>query len=434
MRYKSNNIGDGGDAQKVGVSYVSALQRAMNDESYMSPEASLRLPFDEILFDRSRVLSERLVGEKLDYILHIGIGGSNLGARALYEATMGTFDAGVSSAPKMFFADTCEPGFLAGITSMLLSEISEKEEIIIIVASKSGTTTETVVNASVLVSALENKLGSLAERIVCITDEDSALWRIAEEHHYHVLPVPKNVSGRFSVFSPLGMFPLLCLGVDGEALLRGAKMMVRDCVEGEDTSDSFLLAQDIVRWSKKGITLFDFFAFHPELETVGKWYRQLLAESLGKSTAINGEPTAYRIVPSVSIGSTDLHSAEQMYMANPALAARILIRAHAPFGERQLLVKDKIFAPLVSETQNRTPSEIFDAVYRGVIDAYRARGVQFGEVVLDNLDPETLGALLQFFMCATMHLANLLQVNAFDQPDVEVYKKAMRKILSAEAK
>lgn len=139
------------DIKRV-VEYVATMRLAMSDSAYTLPEASLRLPFDEALLKKSKILASKLAGPKLAYILDIGIGGSNLGAKALYEATAGTLDAHTPFAPKMLFADTCSPELLADTAEILLSEITEKEEIIIIVASKSGTTTETITNASILIS------------------------------------------------------------------------------------------------------------------------------------------------------------------------------------------------------------------------------------------------------------------------------------------
>jgi len=416
------------DSARV-VEYVARMRLAMSDSAYELPEASLRLPFDENLLKKSHTLATKLAGPKLTYILDIGIGGSNLGAKALYEATAGTMDAHTPFAPKMLFADTCSPEILADITEILLSEITEKEEIIIIVASKSGTTTETIMNASVLVSALEQKLGSLSDRIVCITDEGSPLWQMGDKQKFHLLPVPKMVGGRFSVFSPAGIFPLLCVGIEGKDLFRGAQSVIDDTIDRGVESDSFKLAQDIIAWHEKGAVTFDLFVFHPELESVGKWYRQLFAESIGKGKKMDGTPTTHRMVPTVSIGSTDLHSFEQMHLAQPHLTARLLVRAHAPHWEHQFLAEDKVFAPLVPGVSHRAPCEILDAIYKGVTETYHARGISYGEIALTDLDPESLGALMQFIMCTTIHLANLLNINAFDQPNVEAYKDATRRIL-----
>ncbi len=433
MKYKSyrKDLGEPKDHASVSE-YTATMRRAMSDSKYALPEASLRLPFDTTLLKKSQTLAVKLAGPNLMYILVIGIGGSNLGAKAVYEAASGTLDAHMPFAPKMLFADTCSPELLADMTELLLGELSHREELIIIITSKSGTTTETIVNASVLVSALQEKFGSLADRIVCITDEGSPLWLVGEKQKFHLLPIPKMVGGRYSVFSPAGIFPLACAGLEVDALLRGAQAVISDCVERGGESDAFALAEDILSVHKEGTVIFDLFLFHPELEGLGKWYRQLFAESIGKEMTIDGVKTTHRMVPTASVGSTDLHSVEQMNLADPKLSFSTLVRAHAPHWEHQFLANDSVFAPLVPGAAHRAPCEILDAIYKSVGDTYRARGVSFGEVTLSSLDPESIGALLQFEMCMVMHLARLLNINAFDQPNVEEYKNTTRRILGGE--
>ena len=182
-------------------------------------------------------------------------------------------------------------------------------------------------------------------------------------------------------------------------------------------------------WNKEGALVFDLFLFRPELESVGKWYRQLFAESIGKNTTLDGTPTTHRMVPTVSMGSTDLHSVEQMNLSDPSLLARMLVRVNVPHWEHKFLSEERVFAPIVPGVAGRAPCQIMDAIYEGVKEAYRARGVRYAEIELPDTSLETIGALLQFEMCMVMHLAHLLSINAFDQPNVEEYKQATRRIL-----
>ncbi len=431
MKYLSTTKIEEQDQEKAikAIEYAATMRRAMSDSKYTLPEASLRLPFDRALYEKSRLLANKLAGSRLNYVLHIGIGGSNLGARAIYEASFGTLDGHSPFAPKMLFADTCAPELLSDIAEILLNEVTHKEEIIIIIASKSGTTTETIVNASVLVSALEQKLGPLADRIVCITDEGSPLWKVGEREGFNLLSIPKMVGGRYSVFSPAGIFPSLCMGLDVDLLLKGAQGVIDSCVERGSKSDAYRAALDIFMWSKEGALIFDLFLFQPELESVGKWYRQLFAESIGKNKTAEGAPSTHRMVPTVSMGSTDLHSVEQMNLSDPSLTARMLVRVNAPHWEHEFLAQERIFAPMVPGIAGRAPCQIMDAIYEGVKEAYRAHGVKYAEIELPDSSLETIGALLQFEMCMVMHLAHLLNINAFDQPNVEEYKQATRRIL-----
>lgn len=417
------------DVQDRAASYAAVMRRAMSDSKYSLPEASLRLPFDRALFEKSRVLADRLAGPNLLYVINIGIGGSSLGARAVYEAVCGTLDGHNSFFPKIIFADTCSPELLADLTGILIEETETKESFLLVISSKSGTTTETMVNASSLVSDLEKKYGSVSDRIVCITDEGSPLWQEAKKQAFHLLPIPKMVGGRYSVFSPVGIFPLLAVGVEAEELVRGAEDVVSETVARGAESDAFRAAADILAQGTRGTAIFDMFVFHPELEALGKWYRQLFAESIGKDTAKDGTKTAHHLVPTASVGTADLHSVEQLYLADPDIFARTIVRINASHWGHDRTSGVRSFEDLAPGIAGHAPCQIMEAIYHGVKEAYRKRGISFAELELPDLSLRTIGALLQFEMCMVMHLANLLNINAFDQPNVEEYKNAVKAIL-----
>lgn len=431
MKYQSSLQGNPYEVEKNVFDYSAVLRRAMSDTGYTSPESALHLPFDKALYEKSRSLALKVGGPKVNYIVDIGIGGSNLGTKAIYEALFGVLDGYSAFAPKMLFAETCSPEYLSDLAEILLSELTSKEELIVVITSKSGATTETIVNASVLVSALQNKFGSIADRIVCITDEGSPLWQTAEAEGFNVLPIPKMVDGRFSVFSPVGMFPLIALGLDAEKLFKGAQDIIDECVSGGEHSRAYRAARDIMTAQKNGALIFDFFLFHPELESLGKWCRQLYGESLGKASTKKGKKTTHRIVPTVSIGSTDLHSVEQMFLADPTLALRMLVRVNSLHWEHKILAPECVFAPLVPGLSGHAPCQVMDAIYAGVKETYLKQEVSFTEIELPDLSLETLGAFLQLEMCVVMYLAEMLEINAFDQPNVEEYKQATRRILNS---
>ncbi|MBI3634114.1 MAG: hypothetical protein HY228_00670 [Candidatus Yonathbacteria bacterium] len=417
------------DIRARAIEYTATMRMAMSDSKYALPEASLRLPFDRALYEKSATLASKLRSESLNYVINIGIGGSSLGAQAVYEALFGVLDRYNPFAPKMLFAESCDQSILSDISEIILNEVEKKEEIIVVIGSKSGTTTETIMNASIMVGALHKKFGSIGDRVVCITEEDSPLWSVGKEQGYSLLPIPKMVGGRYSVFSPVGVFPLLAVGLDMKLLLKGAEEELHDCIDQGVESRAFCAAFDIFEWNKKGINIFDIFLFHPELESFGKWYRQLFAESLGKDTTIEGETTTPLLVPTVSIGSTDLHSMEQMHLAHPRATARTLVRVNAPHWDHNAVVHERAIASLVPGVLDREPRQIMDAIYEGVQKTYDTRGVRYAEIELPDISLQTLGALLQFEMCVVMHLANLLHIDAFNQPNVEEYKNVVREIL-----
>ena len=408
---------------------------AMNKASwrgYDDDRASINLPADITYLKKSLALAKKY--KNVSCVVVAGIGGSNLGTMAVCDAIFGKFHNLLPkrSSPKILFADTVDPDSMHSILRILSQTLEKRKKILLCFITKSGATTETVSNFEVLYRQLARFEKKPQDSIVAITDRGSNLWNLAQKLQFPTLEIPKKVGGRYSVFSAVGIFPLAVAGVDVAALLKGASSMRKRCLEKDISKNpAALCAIALYHHLNNGKNIHDTFLFANDLESVGKWYRQLFAESLGKASTVDGAPTTHRIVPTVSIGSTDLHSVEQMNLASPSLSARLLVRAHAPHWEHQFLAEDKVFAPLAPGVSSRAPCEVLDAIYSGVVEAYRAHNVPFAEITLADLDPEALGELLQFLMCTVMHLANLLRLNAFDQPNVEAYKEATRRILGA---
>ena len=158
---------------------------------------------------------------------------------------------------------------------------------------------------------------------------------------------------------------------------------------------------------QKKISLLNEFYFAPELESLGKWYRQLVGESLGKSHDVG-------ITPIVSIGSTDLHSMAQLYFGGPRDKFTNLIRVENEQGTAALA---------------KSFFKIMNAIYGGVRAAYIKNQLPFTEIIFEDISEHTLGAYMQFKTMEIMYLGRLMDVNAFDQPAVEDYKEETRKLL-----
>ena len=232
------------------------------------------------------------------------------------------------------------------------------------------------------------------------------------------IAVPKNVGGRYSVLSAVGLFPLHLAGINIDALHKGADQAVIDCTSKNLSKNYSMLSAILtfLHW-KKGINIHNTFFFNPELESLGKWYRQLMAESIGKKKDLKGKVVRRGITPIVSIGSTDLHSMAQLYFGGPKDKFTNIV-----YGKR----KDNIFIPKI---EGKNFKNIMDAIYGGVVAAYKKNNLPFLTIELENISEKTLGYYLQFRMIEMMYLAQLMQVNAFNQPGVEDYKKETRKLL-----
>ena len=410
------------------TAYAEVLKNVWESRNYDAPESSLNLPFDGMLLKSVNDVAALLRSEKLRFVVVIGIGGSNLGAKALYDALYGYLDAlEIERRPRAIFLDTIDVEYL-NHTAQLLLGLSNPLEVAIVIISKSGTTTETVANAAVLFQRLSEKFPDLYSRTAVVTDEGSALQTLATEQKMHVLTMPQQVGGRYSVFSAAGLLPLALLGANLEEFRRGASEVVSMALEGSDRSceeSAALLAHAF----ETGFKIHDVFLFSPRLESVGRWYRQLLAESIGKEREVSGATLHVGLTPTVSIGTTDLHSMAQLTFAGPR--ERITTFVHV----RGVDAPDRVhagtlFSSLTPMIAERSLGEILEATLRGVEQAYKTRELPFIMCDLEGVTEHEIGAFMQYSMLQVMFLGKLLQVNAFDQPAVEVYKEKTRHLLT----
>ena len=408
---------------------VIAFQRS---GGYTKPNDVIRLPEDPHVLVEAKRVAEAYYSSQLKYVIVIGIGGSNLGTRAVYEGLRGTLDHLTARAPKIIFLDTVSTTLISDIEEILHNEVSVKEEILINLISKSGTTTESIVNFEMLMGMLAKRISGIDERVVCTTDHGSPLWKLAEKKQYGLLTIPTLVGGRFSLFSPVGIFPLLIVGIDVVGLQNGAKdMLARSFSANTDHHIARHAAEMLFGEMQRGISILNIFHFNPELESLGKWERQLIAESLGKEVDSSGALVHAGLTPIVSVGSTDLHSMAQLYFAGPRDKFTMLIRAEHISSKR--VPADLRLVGLVSGIVEKSPNDIMSAIHHGVAAAYQKHQLPLLEVSLPAISPFVLGAYLQWRMLTVIYLARLMHVNPYDQPNVEDYKEGTRKTLLSNA-
>ena len=409
--------------------YAEHLKEVLQ-HGYEDEESSINLPGDKELMESVGAALRDKNTTSLKYILVIGIGGSNLGTKAVYDALYGRFDIlEPSRMPKMIFLDTTDPGILLHLESFFDKEITSEEEIVINVISKSGDTTETIVNAELVLGMLRKKFPGILDRLVVTTDFGSLLWKIAEAEDITRLSIPEKVGGRYSVLSAVGLFPLAKVGINVTALLDGARKMREKCLSLDIRENPAMVSAAVLFTNyHSGKTINDNFIFHSELESLGKWYRQLLGESIGKEHDRDGNVVRVGITPTVSIGSTDLHSVGQLYLGGPE--DKITTFIFAEFSKRGTVVTPEVFAGVLGGISGKKPADVADAILKGVKIAYEKKGLPFMEALLPDITPASLGAFMQFKMMEMMYLGQLFNVNPFDQPNVESYKIETKNILN----
>jgi len=400
--------------------YLSVLRGIKQNKDYEALESSLIVPFDPEI----RQSVERLVNQKktndLRSIVVVGIGGSNLGTKAVYDALYGHRDGlQADRYPKIIFLDTVDPEFLTAFTTFLSDETITEEQVLVNIISKSGGTTETLVNSELVLNIMRKKGKNWKKRCVITTERGSALWREAEENDIDVLAHPKMVGGRYSVFSAVGLFPLMLCGINVEELLSGAADMGDRCLSDNETNPSIHSSMALYHAMQQGHTIHNTFFFHPELESLGKWYRQLVGESLGKKNR--------GIFPAVSIGSNDLHSMVQLYLGGPKNIYTTFVYSNI---DASIKTTNSPVFRLSEPFKNMRISSIMHAVTQGTIRSYQSQKLSYAECVMEAITPYELGQFMQWRMIETMLLAHLMGVNAFDQPEVELYKIETKKILA----
>lgn len=414
--------------QEKTASYTKHLRSAIANGNYAEYESSILLPSDRQLLQAVQKLTNKKVDSELRYHIVVGIGGSNLGTKAVYDALHGFADVlEPQRSPKLLFAETTDPTWLAK-ASALLDTIENPEQVLVSVISKSGGTTETMANFEIIMQVLNQKFPNATDRVVAITDEGSPLWQQAGEKMIDRLAIPKPVGGRYSVLSAVGLFPLATVGMDIASLCEGAAAMRDNCLTENGNNIAAHSAALLATQKQAGKAINDNFFFHIELESLGKWYRQLMGESVGKAQSLNDEEVNTGITPTVSLGSTDLHSVGQLYLGGPKDKFTTFVYTDHT-TDISVPEDDRVFPELSPMIAGKSAREILKAILDGVKIAYQKADLPYIEVILDDISERSLGEYLQFKMLEMMYLGQFLNVNAFDQPSVESYKLETKKIL-----
>ena len=391
---------------------LDALVEQLKPEiAKVAQAAFMNLPHDHTMHDYIMSVVEAKKALKPTLLLVIGIGGSNLGTLAVHEALHGIYYNQKNPALKFYCADTIDTQRARDLLFLVEQELKQNNSIIIALITKSGTTTETLINASLFVNLLKKyKPQNYAEYLVIITDQNSPLWHVGKQEQCAVLEIPTAVGGRYSVLSAVGLFPLGLLGVDIKKLCSGAR---------EARSDNAAISAALLfAHYSTGKNIHDTFLFGPDLGALGAWYRQLMGESLGKLHA--------GITPTVSLGTVDLHSVAQLYLGGPLDKFTTFVTQTPP---QELIIPATIFADLKPVGAGKSIGSLQKAIFNGVWAAYYKEHRPFVTFDLGVITPEVLGQFLYTKMLEIVFLAHLMKVNPFDQPQVELYKKEAQKFL-----
>ena len=358
-----------------------------------------------------------------DTTVVIGIGGSYLGAKAVIEALSHSFTPLLKKKHhEIIFAgqNICED-----YMSDLL-EILEDRNYSIIVISKSGTTTEPAIAFRMLKDNLEKKIGKqkTAERIVAITDEKKgALRSLAETNGYETFVIPDNIGGRYSVLTPVGLLPIAVSGIDIRALVKGALSMEEATVNNKNGAANPVLiyaaARNLVLRTGRPVEIL--VGFTPKLHYFSEWWKQLFGESEGKD--------GKGIFPASVDFTTDLHSMGQYIQGGQRILFETIISVKEP-GKKLIIPLEKDDSDQLNYLAGKRLSEVNHNAETGTILAHNDGNVPVIKIEIPMLDEYYTGQLIYFFELACAVSGYILDVNPFDQPGVEAYKKNMFAMLN----
>jgi glucose-6-phosphate isomerase len=391
-----------------------------------SKESSLPFLFDQTYISNLEKVLKNINHEKIKTVFVVGIGGANLASKVLYDATAGYLETIIDQEKKMIFLDTNDGGVMEAIVSHI-SNFTSIEDFVVVIVSKSGKTIETLSNSEFIINRLEVAFGNVASRIIVVTATDSPLWFEAKQKNILSIALPFELSDRFSAFSPTTIVPLLVFGFPVSEFYTSAFSALQSftTVQSKDISMS---ASMVVDEYTKGNHIFDLFFFNTRLETMGKWHRQLIAESLGKDTTVDGVNQITGFTPTVSIGTTDLHSVLQLNLAGPKerVTQFVFMKEHSNdnigSGDALYLLSESI--------TNKKPEELTEVILESVQASYNEKNLPFFSIELSPTIVTAVAEYMVYAMIQTVLIGNMWNINVFNQPNVEGYKNATKQKLT----
>lgn len=396
--------------------------------SYNNRETKNKL-FEKIQQERSHIGYYNLPNQKIDAILEyvetidssietiavIGIGGSSLGAKAVYQ-----FLKPVKTPTRdlVFFESTDPLNIIATCSQMNL----DKTHFLII--SKSGTTVETIA----VFKYVYAKLNSV-KNYTFITDRDSALDQFAQKIEAKCFYLPESVGGRFSVLSVVGLLPLALCGVDIAALLAGAKN-IKESFFGDGYIKETLLNKAI--YYAKHHTKYNInclFAYSETLTYFTEWYVQLWGESLGKKQRHSAFNVG--VTPIGLIGPKDQHSFLQLIVEGTRDKSVTFIKIED--FQDELVIPD-ITLPYLEKLDVLNGVAFHDLITMqsdSVIEALMDQGdIPLDEIIIERVNEASIGQLIYYYELLTSLVGELIDVNTYDQPGVESGKIILKKKLN----
>ncbi|MBQ9365247.1 MAG: glucose-6-phosphate isomerase [Schwartzia sp.] len=378
----------------------------------------------------------------IDVVISLGIGGSYLGNKVLFDVQCGEFwnektDKERDNYPRIYFSgnniDARRTSDLIGhirhLAGVADSHKNRELRVMLLVISKSGGTLDTMSNFMVLCNELSD-MDNVVLYVTAVTDPNdkkpTLLRQLANENKWETFRVPDGVGGRFSVFSDVGLSLAVCFGFDIEEFLRGA----RDMDEASKTDDVMKnpamlnAALKYIAAEKYGRDIEVMMPYCDYLKSLSEWYIQLLAESLGKGEDREGNKTPYGRTPVVAVGTTDMHAQTQQHQEGKLNKVVQFIRVE-DWPDDIIIPNFFPDTKKLADIAGVTMAEALEVARQSNADALASNDRFNALFSLPKLNAYYLGQIMYLLALSIAYEGELADVDAFNQPGVEAYKRIM---------
>lgn len=399
------------------------LHEKKDDEKEFLGWLELPTKYNKREFKKIKECAQK-IREDSEVLVVIGIGGSYLGARAVIESLTNNFynlqDKEQRKTPQIIYVGN---NLSANYINDVIEFVSHKDFSINVI-SKSGTTTEPAIAFRIFRELIEAKYG-LAEarkRIYVTTDKkEGALKKLATKEKYQTFVIPDNVGGRYSVLTPVGLLPIAVAGIDIDKLMKGARF-AQDKYCDEDLKYNecyqYAVARNILYKNNKNIEIL--VNYEPKMHFMTEWWKQLYGESEGKD--------GKGIFPAGADFTTDLHSLGQYIQEGKRELFETVIRIEKSNADISINIDEDDLDGL-NYLVGKSLDFVNKKAMEGTIEAHVSGNVPNILITMPELNEEILGQLIYFFELACAMSGKILEVNPFNQPGVEKYKRNMFRLL-----
>lgn len=421
-------IGEKGIAYEQLNALIPALQQAHNTvEANRGKDMQgwMNSPYNQDEVVKSILKTAEDVRKRYDAFVVLGIGGSALGATALFGSLKHLYynelPRAKRNAPRFYVIDNVDPERMNA-----LFDVIDAENTVFNVITKSGATSETMSQYLIIFDMLKRKLGDKARDHIIVTTsaKKGNLIKLAQRENYTTFYIDDGVGGRFSVLSPVGLLPAAVIGIDIAELLRGARDTDQRCKTVEILHNPALVIAGLQHIAmKNGKNIGVMMPYADSLKYFADWYAQLWAESLGKECDNNGRIVNAGQTPVKALGVTDQHSQVQLYNEGPYDKVITFLEVRnfrsdytIPQGCEDMPDVNFLCKHTLAELMN---NELFATRYN-----LTRRGRMNYTIVMDKVDEYNIGSLIYLLQMQTAYAGALLNIDAYNQPGVEGGKNA----------